>query len=294
MISAESSQPWRKREFIFVGGMHRSGTTLLASIIGASKDASGLESSGAHMGEGQFLQDVYQVGREYGGTASWALNEASHLTERDADQISDAGERLWNSWSQHWDLSRRYLVEKTPLNLTKMRFLQENFPNSRFIVITRHPITQALAVRKWRPHSRWGKGIDELVHNWVRGHETFRADEPFLNAVEVFRYEDFMSDAAREVRRLEQFLSVSLPGAANRFDGSRAAVYEEEWAELRGRSRLSISWRDEWKGSAQRIASRLRVPKQANAIERQYRARIASLGYHLDDLRSAEPWPTDS
>src|SRR5690606_41973960 len=65
-----------------------------------------------------------------------SFHPQAHLTEEDAQRVPDAGERLWRSWSPYWDLDRTVLVEKSPPNLMKMRYFQEIFPRSRFVVVT--------------------------------------------------------------------------------------------------------------------------------------------------------------
>lgn len=284
-------QSWLSREFVFVGGMHRSGTTLLAKIIAGSTRSSGLESSGAHMGEGQFLQDVYPIGKAYGGVTAWALDPRSHMTEAHASDPKDAGQRLWDAWSPHWNLSADYLVEKTPLNITKTRYLQTLFPRSRFVIITRHPISQALAVRKWQPSRlrRVGLGFSSLVENWVVAHERFRDDASALRSVLVIRYENLVSDPKTEVERLERFLTMSLPAAEGQFDGSRASSYEDDWRRLMGEAPLRTA-----SGAKQRMklaAGRVFIPRELRVVRETLEPRIERLGYSLDDLTRADDWP---
>ena len=59
------SQPWEDHQLVFVGGLHRSGTTVLAEMIASARSASGLENTGVMMDEGQFLQDVYPLGQKH-------------------------------------------------------------------------------------------------------------------------------------------------------------------------------------------------------------------------------------
>ena len=56
--------------------------------------------------------------------------QAMHLTEASPLMTEDNRHRLWREWSKHWDLDRSYLVEKSPPNLIKGRFLQAMFPRS--------------------------------------------------------------------------------------------------------------------------------------------------------------------
>ena len=57
--------------FVFLAGLHRSGTTLLARLLAAHPEISGFSETGVPADEGQHLQGVYPAAREYGGPA-WA------------------------------------------------------------------------------------------------------------------------------------------------------------------------------------------------------------------------------
>ena len=58
--------------FVFVGGLHRSGTTPLARVLGAHPEISGLSGTGVSEDEGQHLQDVYPRIRAHGGMGRFA------------------------------------------------------------------------------------------------------------------------------------------------------------------------------------------------------------------------------
>ncbi len=50
-----------RRKYVFVGGLPRSGTSLLCRNIARMEDCTGLKNTGVFEDEGQFLQDVYAV-----------------------------------------------------------------------------------------------------------------------------------------------------------------------------------------------------------------------------------------
>src|ERR671935_179621 len=73
------------------------------------------------------------------------------------------GARILEEWSAHWDLEKPVLLEKSPPNLLKTRFLQALFPGARFVVILRHPIPVALATARWRETRR----LHRLIEHWL-------------------------------------------------------------------------------------------------------------------------------
>ena len=112
------------RRLVFVAGLHRSGTTPLARLLAAHPEISGFDGTGVKEDEGQHLQDVYPSARRYGGAGRFALDPRSHLTEESPLATPENATRLARQWSQHWDLDRRLLLEKSPPNLVMTRFLQ--------------------------------------------------------------------------------------------------------------------------------------------------------------------------
>ena len=56
-----------EHRFVFLAGLHRSGTTLLARLLAAHPEISGFSGTGEPADEGQHLQSVYPAARVYGG-----------------------------------------------------------------------------------------------------------------------------------------------------------------------------------------------------------------------------------
>jgi hypothetical protein len=199
---AAAVKPIEER-LVFVGGLHRSGTTPLARWLADHPCVGGLTRTGVYEDEGQHLQSVYPIAAAHGGPGRFTLDPESRLTENSPLVTPDAPGRLLEAWSPFWDASKQVLVEKSPPNLVRMRFLRALFPSARFIVVVRHPVAVAIATRKW---ARLGMGA--LLRYWFAGHEHLVEDARQVGTVAVVRYEDLMASPAEELDRLFAFLSL--------------------------------------------------------------------------------------
>jgi hypothetical protein len=175
------------KAFLFIGGLHRSGTSVLHRILREHPETSGFQDSGARQDEGQHLQSVFAAGEKYGGPGRFAFNIDSHLTESSA-LISNANRQtLLREWGAYLDLTRKVFLEKSPPNVVRSRFLQALLPDSCFVFLVRHPIAVSLASRKWSKTT-----ILELMRHWQRAHEIMLADYEYLRSKMILRYEDLV------------------------------------------------------------------------------------------------------
>ena len=88
----------------------------------------------------------------------------------------ESARKLFEEWSPRWDLSRPLLLEKSPPNLLKTRFLQALFPGSAFVVVVRHPIPVSIPTARWRGTRRY----DRMFAHWLHCHALFEADRAHL------------------------------------------------------------------------------------------------------------------
>ena len=188
---------------LFIGGLHRSGTSLVHDLIREHPQVSGFTDTGVPKDEGQHLQSLMRSAHDYGGPGRFAFNPDSHLTEATPVSATDR-DLLVRSWSSHWDLQSPVLVEKSPPNLIRSRFLTRLFPNARLLFVVRHPIPVSLATLKWSKTTPL-----ELLLHWHVAHKTLLLDLVHVHdRAMVIRYEDLVSNQGRQLGRIWDWLSM--------------------------------------------------------------------------------------
>ena len=223
---ADSLRP--DQRLVFVAGLHRSGTSLLAGLIADHPQGSGLSNTDVPEGEGQHLQDVYPTARTFGGPGRFARNADAHLTETSPLATNKNAHRLLASWLPHWNLSKQFLVEKSPPNLIMSRFLQELFPDALFLFIVRHPVSVTLATEKWRSRMP----LPRLMDHWFIAHDIARDDLPSLNRFHVVSYEWLMAEPVATLSGVSDFLGLSTPIESKAINPSRNNSYAQRWQQL--------------------------------------------------------------
>jgi hypothetical protein len=206
--------------FVFLGGLHRSGTSILHECLREHPGASAFRGTDAPEDEGQHLQSVYLPAKAYGGPGKFGFHAEAHLTEASPLVSQDSLDNLYAAWSQYWDTGKRVLLEKSPPNLIRSRFLQALFPNSYFVMIVRHPIAVSYATQKWSDTS-----LPSLLEHWLLCHKLFEQDRPHLKHVLVIRYEDFVADPALWLGKVYSFLGLDLWPCTLRVEGANAKYF---------------------------------------------------------------------
>lgn len=204
-VAPESSAEKRMegKTFIFLAGLHRSGTSLLHEIIREHPSISGFSGTGVPEDEGQHLQSVYAPANVYGGAGKFAFDSRSYMDESHPLATGANAEKILREWSEYGDLSCGYFVEKSPPNIIRTRFLQKLYPNSKFIAILRHPLAIAYATKKWSKTSH----LSVLKHTLL-AYDIFRKDVPSLKSVYIIHYEDFVLNPQKCLDRIYRFLGV--------------------------------------------------------------------------------------
>lgn len=246
----------KDKKLVFICGLHRSGTSLLHDLLSAQADISGFSGTGVPKDEGQFLQTVYKQAYHYGGPGRFGFREEAALSEHSALATPQNAIKLFREWSQYWDLTKSVLVEKSPPNLIRTRFLQQLFPEAYFIILMRHPVAVAGATKKWSTSSRYS-----LFKHWLVCHQKFRNDAPGLHKVLCIRYEEMVAQPQKICLALSSFLNTDVQNQGKLFDVNQR--YFDEWNARRNNplKMIQTKWIE------------LRLEKQLNAF-----------GYSFEDV----------
>lgn len=255
-----------RNTLLFLGGLHRSGTTPLSRTLAKHRQISPLNGTGAKKNEGQHVQSVYPAAAEHGGPGRFATRPEAHLTEESPLATEESARRLWEAWSPYWNLKRRVLMEKSPPNLLMTRFLASLFPSSRQLLIMRHPVVVALSTAKWMD----GETPADLVEHWLSAHERLREDLAHLHAAggdsaAVITYEALVRRPEDTLGRVCAWLGIDHPPEAGRLESERSSRYQQAWEEMATG------------GDAAAAAARREV------LDR-FSERAAAFGYDLEDL----------
>lgn len=192
-----------EQQHIFIGGLHRSGTSLLHRLLAAHPDISGFHDTGVPEDEGQHLQMVYPAANKLGGPGKFALNPAAVMDECHRLAAPEHAKELQHQWKKYWDMSARYLLEKSPPNLIRGRFLQALFPGARLIFMVRHPVAVSLATQKWCDSSP-----QDLLHHWQAAYIRLEQDKTALDHAILLRYEDVVAHPQQVMDRLTTWLGL--------------------------------------------------------------------------------------
>lgn len=274
---------------VFVCGLHRSGTTLMARLLAEHPEIGGFKNTGVIEDEGQYLQSVLPIETRLGGVGRFGFDPRAHMTEASPLATGEAAARLKAEWGRYWPKDRAVLVEKTPSTLLRMRLMQVYFPGSLFVVMTRHPVASALATAKWTEGNLFA-----LICHWLRCHQIARADTSRIEHVLWTSYEALIRQPSAVLRRITARLELAPhAGWPERFEDQNQN-YFAEWRLRVGDGERAIRQIDPLAISPLRERIRGRIERLKTMIERQRGRAIVTTAQRHDALDAATAFEAEA
>ncbi len=245
----------QNKTFIFLTGMHRSGTSMLHEILKNHPLISGFENTSASEDEGQHLQTVFKNGKYFGGLGRFAFNPRAYMDESHELAKDDKAELLFREWGQYWDLTKPFLIEKSPPTIIRTRFFQKLYPNSKFVIVLRHPLSVSLATKKLRKFY----SLNSILEHTLKCYETFLEDKEHLKNVFILRYEDFVESPQKVTDEICTFLHIESINVEHEIRTNVNQGYFNIWNETKNRF-------------------------SRKGIIQKYESRVNNLGYSITNL----------
>jgi hypothetical protein len=230
----------KEKKFVFVCGMHRSGTSVLFKSLRQHPKLSGFVRTGTIEDEGQHLQSAIPSDNAYGGVGRFGFSAQNHWTEESPWVTNAVREKLYYEWGQFWNLNAEVLLEKSPPNIIHTRFLQALFPNSYFILIKRHPVATSYATRMFAGKKRFRFNLYTLFKHRCLCHDIFEKDKAYLKNVYEIRYEDFVQDPDKYMDEIYQFIGINSCPSGLEIKSATNVRYFDEWRKLSDRKMLKL------------------------------------------------------
>jgi hypothetical protein len=222
------------KQLVFIGGLHRSGTTLINQLLRQHSQISGFHDTGVPADEGQHLQNIYPPDYRQSYPGHYGFNPATHWTENHPLVTRDNAHQLLTQWGRYWDLNKPYLIEKSPLNLLKTRFLQALFPHAKFLIIMRHPIAVAYALRKWNKRD----SLESLLAHYFDCYQCFFSDSHYLKSWQLVKYENLVKNPTQTLSQIQDWCGVDQENInVSEIDANLNEKYFEQF--LRERRKIS-------------------------------------------------------
>lgn len=197
-------------KWVFIVGCYNSGTTLLHDILATHP------SIGSMPDEGQFYTNELLLPKSVGLPRLWAIQADRFRMDENSGQGVNVN-RLKRQWGARYnDLSRPVLVEKSPTNAARTRWLQRHFQNAHFIGIVRDGYAVAEGI-----HRKAGHPLDIAALQWARSNDIMLQDFEHLERKRVVRYEELAESPAEVLEGILEFVGLS---------SSRVRIGEGVWS----------------------------------------------------------------
>jgi len=183
--------------WVFLVGCYNSGTTLLHDLLAENPQVGSLHT------EGQFLTDQLVLPKAVGLARLWAM-EPEHFVLDEGGGEGVRVDKIKRQWGAKFDDPHKpVLIEKSPTNAARTRWLQRHFAPASFIGIVRDGFAVAEGI-----HRKAGHSLEQSARQWARSNEIMLDDFEHLERKMVVRYEDLTARPAEVLAETLEFLGL--------------------------------------------------------------------------------------
>jgi len=269
-----------QHRFVWITGLHYSGTSLLNYIVQSHPRASGHLGVTTNMDEGQWLQAEYPPATKFGGTCRFMFRQKSFMDENHELATNTTRACLYADWARYWDLRRPVLIEKSPPSILQLRFRERLFPDvAASVVVVRHPLYACVAKRKKGGALFHPSAVQHALDGWLAAHDYLRESLPHLARYAVLQFEDFFRQDDAAARAW---------GLVNRFfpdpegDGKRRLEFHEDKMSHPLNPKVDPSLLFAWAGDWEEARREFPIPYRTILLMlRRYEERVNAFGYSL-------------
>lgn len=190
--------------WLFILGVNNSGSTILSRVLEMHSSIRSLPQ------EGQLVTEALPRPDHLGVPRLWTarLNEFRWTEDSNPYPALQAKK----DWIRLFPNRPGILLEKSPPNTVRARWLQKNFQPSRFLTIVRSPYAVCEGIRR-----RQGYSLEEAAQHWVRANRCLIMDAPYLEKCLWVKYEEFTANPAHCMEKIQKYLGLSEPFPAESY-----------------------------------------------------------------------------
>lgn len=187
----------RPKKWVFIVGCTNSGTTLLHNLLAIHPDVGSMPS------EGQYYTDELLRPGSIGLPRLGGLKpERFYMDESSGSSVNV--NRLKRQWGgQFNNPACPILLEKSPINALRTRWLQKHFDNAHFIGLVRNGYAVAEGIQRKAGHS-----LELAARQWARMNEIMLDDFAHLNRRKLVRYEALTESPQETLDEILSFLEL--------------------------------------------------------------------------------------
>lgn len=183
--------------WLFCLGVNNSGTTLIHELLRNHPEVRALPREGHRCTEALPDPSEQNVARVW----------AKVMDKFRMDETSNAERALQAKYDWLFYAGSRpgIILEKSPPNSVRSRWLQANFQPARFLCLFRDGYAVSEGIRR-----RAGVDIREAAHHWATVNRVLLDDMKHLESTLTLKYEDLCDDTEASLARLDDFLDLKV------------------------------------------------------------------------------------